>query len=187
MGAASFLFFFWMLVMSPQDRRHFRYALLVLFAISILSLSAFSAFLYVYLDKTSNQADFEEFILEMNARNGTAIFVDTSKAPSSSQGVMGTCAEAVARQIAGKNESVYIYTMDTTGCTRQAFSDANASEVSISRSACNSALNNSNVAVILNYSSKVAPPRFSIIYRNRAEIAGDYSYYNFCPLQEIFG
>ena len=155
--------------------------------ISILSLAAFSAFLYVYLDKTSSQADFEEFISEMNARNGTAIFVDTTSAPLTGKDAMKSCAALIAKQIADDNKSATVYAIESIGCTRQMFSDPDNSLKQISRSDCADALVGAKVSIVMNYSDNVEKPNFSIIYKNRADIAGDYSFYNFCQLKEIFG
>ncbi len=187
LGAASFLFFFGMLVMRHNERRHIKHALIVLFVISMLSLTAFSAFLFVYLDKTSSQADFEEFISEMNARNGTAIFVDATSAPIMAKDPMKACANEIAKKIAADNKSATVYAVDSTGCTRQMFSAPGSELKSISRSECSSAMEDAKVSIYMNYSDTVTTPKFSIIYTNRADIAADYYYYNFCPLSEIFG
>jgi hypothetical protein len=39
---------------------------------------------------------------------------------------------------------------------------------------------------VLGYSSKNEPPKFSVIYRNRAEINANLDYYESCPLMALF-
>jgi hypothetical protein len=65
-------------------------------------------------------------------------------------------------------------------------SDSSGGSSNIDNSECTDALDEAGSSFLLAYSQKNEPPRFSVIYRNRAEISANLDYYESCPLVALF-
>ena len=164
-----------------------KYVLVSIFLIAILSLTAFSAFLYVYLDRTSTSAEMAEFLIDLNGQSDAALLLDLRGAPFGSKESMKECASLVASSIYSKNKSMVFYTIDTTGCKAEKYNNASNTISTKTTDACLQELENSSSKIIFNYSTTLEKPALSIIYTSEAHISADSSYYNSCPLKGIFG
>jgi len=163
-----------------------RYILVFLFVSAIFSLTAFSVFLFFYLERTSTDADVEEFLIDLDSKESVAVFVDLTSAPYGAKSPMINCGSELVQNYLAKNKSMTFYQLDTYGCSVQELKNGTNSTSSLSGSECIQSLEDQNSSIILNYSSSLERPRFSIIYTNRADIAADTSYYSSCPLEYIF-
>jgi hypothetical protein len=163
-----------------------RYILIFLFVSAIFSITAFSVFLFFYLDRTSTDADVEEFLIDLDTKDSVGILVDLTSAPFDAKNSMTSCASILADTYAAKNKTTTFYQLDSFGCSVSKLSNETNTSSTLSISNCLEALENQNSSIILNYSSTLEKPKFSIIYTSKADIAADSSYYNSCPLKFIF-
>ena len=164
-----------------------RYVLVAVFLVALLSLTAFSAFMYVYLDRTSTSADIEEFLIDLNGQEDVAILLDLRGAPFGAKDSMKECAGTVGSSMFAKNKSTVLYTLDTSGCTIKTYSNASHSTQTSAVDSCLSDMESAPSLISFNYSTALEKPNFSIIYTSRAQIAADSSYYSSCPFEGIFG
>jgi hypothetical protein len=96
---------------------------------------------------------------------------------------MRSCASNLAASFADKNKSWTIYTVTPNTCSR---SDSSGGNASLSMADCLDDVDGADSSFVLGYSSKNEPPKFSVIYRNRAEINANLDYYESCPLMALF-
>lgn len=149
----------------------------------LVLLFGFSAFMYLLLGKTSNDATLPEFIADLNSRNSTSIVVDMSGASLSDAAAMQTCAAGLANTLSLKNKSWSMYSITANGCTRK---DSTGSNATFTPAECLESTDAADSAFSLAYSASNEPPKFTIIYQNRAEIRANLNYYESCPLTAIF-
>jgi hypothetical protein len=187
LGAMISFIFLTLLVTKRIFQTQLRYVLVSIFLVAILSLTAFSAFLYVYLERTSTSADIEEFLIDLNGQEDAALLLDLRGAPFGSKDSMKYCASKVADSIFAKNKSMVLYTIDTSGCSALTYNDVHNTIDTKTVDSCLSELENISSSIIFNYSSTLEKPSFSIIYTSEAHISADSSYYDSCPLEGIFG
>ena len=172
---------------SSVMKRSFKYVLVALFLLAMLSLTTFSAFLFVYLDRTSFDANIEEFLADLGTKKSVAVIVDMNNAPYGTKESMKSCGALVASELFGKNRSSTLYYLDATGCTQVSFYKGGNTTFTKASSSCEDSAKQAETSITLNYSSTLEKPRFSSLYTSSADIAADESYYNSCPLAGIFG
>jgi hypothetical protein len=163
-----------------------RYILVFLFVSAIFSLTAFSVFLFFYLDRTSTDADVEEFLIDLDEKENIGILVDLTNAPYGAKNSMTSCASTLASNYAKKNKTISLYQLETSGCAVTKLTNSTNSSSTLATSECLQEIDNQSSSIILNYSSSLEKPKFSIIYTSRADISADSSYYGSCPLKFIF-
>jgi len=168
-------------------KKSFKYVLVALFLLAMLSLTAFSAFLFIYLDRTSFDANIEEFLADLGQMKSVAVVVDMDNAPYGSKESMSSCGALVASQLLGDNRSSTLYVLDPTGCTQVSFHKGGNTTTSPALSNCIDSASQAETRITLNYSSTLERPKFSSLYTSSADIAADASYYRSCPLAGIFG
>ncbi len=186
LGSMCLLVFLSILVLRQFTARSSRYALLVLFLLSVLSVSTFAAFMYIYLDKTSSHADVGEFLADMKARNSSVVLIDTQNASPLAAGPMASCGDSIARTLLAENKTVTLLSLGPSGCTRQS-GPGSAASVNVTKEWCIDSLNNASSAILLNYSAYSEVSRFTVIYQNRADIEAGVPYYSSCPLPSLLG
>jgi|GEM_PF-835872 len=180
-GAMCVLAFLAILVLRQPGRSSSRYVLTAVFLISLVSVTAFAAFLFVYLDRTSGSADVGEFLADLGGKNSTSILLDLRVAPDTEKGAIQSCGGSIASAISAMNKTVIVYAVDSLSCTMNTLNgDANTTS-SLTDGECLSALDNASSVIVLNYSATYEKPKFSVIYTSRADIAADSSYYKACP------
>jgi hypothetical protein len=150
---------------------------------TLISLAVFSVFLYMFLGKTSNDANLQEFVSDLNSRNKTSIFVDMTNTSFSDAKAMQACASVLAQSMSDKNKTWEMYSITQTTCTETSSSGANSS---LTLSQCQGRDKNATSAFDLSYSQKNEVPKFAVIYANRAQIKGNQDYYDSCPLVSLF-
>ncbi len=181
LGSLCLLAFLSILALRQFTTRSSRYILLVLFLLSMLSVSTFAAFMYVYLDKTSSHADVGEFLADAAARNSSTVLIDTQTASALAVGPMQSCGDSIAQALVAGNKTVTLLYLGPSGCTEQ----SGPSAVSVTKAGCLGSLANASSAILLNYSSSSEVSDFSVIYRDRADIAAGVQYYDSCPLASL--
>ena len=157
--------------------------LLAAFACIIVLIFIFSLMMYLFLGKTSSDATLPEFLSDFSSKDSTEIFVNLDGASISDAAAMQQCAANLANSFGEKNKTWTIYTITPNTCTR---SDSSGGSSNIDNSECTDALDEAGSSFLLAYSQKNEPPRFSVIYQNRAEISANLDYYESCPLVALF-
>jgi len=150
---------------------------------TLVSLAIFSVFLYMFLGKTSNDANLQEFVYDFNSRTNTSIFVDMTNASFSDAKSMQACASVLAQSMSDRNKTWEMYSITKTTCTAISSTGANSS---LTVSECQGKDKNATSAFVLSYSQKNEVPKFAVIYKNRAEIKGNQDYFDSCPLVALF-
>jgi hypothetical protein len=153
------------------------------FAVLLAALLAFSFFMYLFLGKTSTDATLTEFLSDFNSKNETAIVVDLRNTSYSDSLAMGSCASDLAGTFGEKGKSWTMYTVTSNTCTK---SDSLGSNTTLSVDDCLERAENETSLFRLEYSASNEPPRFSVIYENKAEIRANLDYYDSCPLVALF-
>ena len=150
----------------------------------LVMLFLFSAFLFIFLGKTSQSATLTEFISDFNPRTSASIVVDLSNTTLTGAQAMQSCAGKLANTLTEKNKTWTIYALTPTTCTITR-SFGNSSSATPAQCVQNASTSDSYFR--LGYSDLTDIMRFSIIYKNKAEISADKDYYETCPLTTIFG
>ncbi|MDD5172283.1 MAG: hypothetical protein PHF60_04580 [Candidatus ainarchaeum sp.] len=153
------------------------------FLVVLMLLLAFSVFLYLFLGKTATDASLPEFLADFSDKNSSSIVVDLSSVSFSDSKAMSSCATMLANSFSQKNRSWTLYTISDDKCT---ITPMNGTASNSSASACYLAANEDQSYFMLGYSETNPPPKFSIIYDNKAEIMANTEYYNSCPLVALF-
>ncbi|MFH1785086.1 MAG: hypothetical protein ABH842_01535 [Candidatus Micrarchaeota archaeon] len=153
-----------------------------MFSILII-LFMFSAFLFIFLDKTATSATLTEFVADFGPKQSTAILVDLRNTTLSDAQAMQDCANKFADLLSDQNKTWTIYSVSSTFCTVYYHSGTNSSSTP---TACESNASISDSSFVLGYSD-IIDTNFSIIYENKAEISADGDYYESCPLVAMFG
>ncbi|MBD3210853.1 hypothetical protein GF318_05720 [Candidatus Micrarchaeota archaeon] len=148
----------------------------------MILLLGFSAFMYMFLGKTSTDATLPEFLADFSEKNSTTIMVDLRNASYSDAVAMTTCAGSLAESFDEQNKSWTIYKLTANTCTEV----TPAANTSLSVDQCLGNASESESEFVLEYSDTNEPPRFSVIYENKAEIRANYDYYDSCPLVALF-
>lgn len=183
LASIALLVFLYLLVSVNFQLPRSRHVLLAAFVCSLVLLFCFSVFLFLFLNKTSTNATLNEFLADFDSRNSTSIVVDLRNASYADSQAMAECATSLADSITTKNKSWTMYTLTGTTC-RETTSGGGGSNTTLS--ACLEDVENESSAFMLGYSATNAPPKFSIIYFNRAEIKANSDYYDSCPLVALF-
>lgn len=157
--------------------------LLASFFTLIVLLFIFSMMMFLYLGKTSTDATLPEFISDLNSRDATSIVVDLRDASFADAQAMGSCAGLLANSFEDKNKTWTMYRITPNTCTK---TDSAGMNASLTSSECLEMAENASSSFVLGYSQKSEPPRFSVIYQNRAEINANLDYYESCPLVALF-
>ncbi|MBU0532670.1 hypothetical protein KKB44_04205 [Candidatus Micrarchaeota archaeon] len=147
----------------------------------LILLLGFSAFMYLFLGKTSTDATLPEFLAEFESKNSTAIMIDLRNSSYSDGVVMNTCASSLAATLENQNKSLTIYKLTNSGCTQ-----IGATNTTLNTTTCFENLDAAESSFLLEYSPTNEPPQFSIIYNNKAEIKANNDYYDSCPLVALF-
>jgi hypothetical protein len=148
----------------------------------LLLLLSFSVFMFLFLGKTSTDATLTEFLTDFESKEETAIAVDLRNASYSDSLAMASCAEDLAKSMGDQNKSWTLYKISGNTCTQET-PDANAT---LDTNECLADMGNASSAFMLGYSDTNEPPKFSVIYTNKAEIKANYDYYESCPLVALF-
>jgi len=175
--------FLFLVASTRRDSSKVRHILVIAFVVAIVYLMGLSLFLYLFLGKTSTDATFTEYRADLDARNATAIVLDLRNVSFSDSQQMQTCASKLYGTLAGMNKTVTLYTLNPGNCNVSASGNASSS------SAADQCITDAGAApssFVLGYSSDNIPPKFSIIYQNKAQISGNADYYSSCPLVALF-
>lgn len=184
LSALSLLFFLYILVSFSLDIPQSRHVLGAAFLSTTVIFLGFSVFLYLFLDKTSTYATFTEFLADFNSRNSTSILLDLRNVSYSDAQYMTSCSDQLSSLFARQNKTWTLYTLTPNTCTERKSNGANSS---ISVNDCLGRADNQSSSFFLSYSPANEAPRFSVIYRSRAEIRANSDYYKSCPLGALFG
>ena len=167
-------------------------AIASVFACMVVLILVFSFFVYLFLGKTSTNATISEFLADFDSKPAAVILVDLRNTSYSDSQSMTSCAQTLATSLGGKNKSWSVYTLGATTCKVLASSGAlaatnqTANGGSMSVSDCLAKAGENSSSFLLDYSPQNEPPRFSIIYQNKAEISANSDYYRSCPLVSLF-
>jgi hypothetical protein len=137
----------------------------------------FSIALYFYLDKTSSNADVEEFIIGMNGKSNVSVVLDLRGVPPNTAMNMRTCASLLKDHLSSNNRTVAMFEITDGGCMK----NGNALG---GNATCGSGPETPEI--ILNYSTLNTAPTFSTIFENRANLKGDTAYYTTCQAAAVF-
>lgn len=159
---------------------------LILFGVIIITLLGVvlvsSLGFYYYLDKTSNSADSQEFVVSIMGEKNVAIVMQLDNAPDNAISNMKYCAKALNNSLndAEANRSVILY-------------EVKGSECKITGSITN--LTNTSSCTpktvepkfYFKYSQDSLKPSFSAVFDKSAHISGNAEYYQQCSISAIFG
>ncbi len=145
-------------------------------------LLGFSIFTYMFLTKTSSDATLTEFMADFDSKNSTAIVVDLTGTSYSDSVAMNACASSLADVLEDQNKSWTIYRITASSCIKSTPSV----EQTLSVSECWEMSDNEMSLFELGYSPSNEPPKFSVIYENKAQIRANLDYYDSCPLVALF-
>jgi hypothetical protein len=185
LSSASFviLFFVYLFALDnfvvPKTSQIIAVALFSLLVILFL----FSGFLFIFLDKTSTDATFTEFLSDFSSKDSAAIVVDLRNTTISDATAMQGCANKFANTLSGQNKTWTIYSLGSSTCTIYEQSGTNSTA---NIADCETSAADSDSSFIFSYSD-IDSLTFSIIYENKAEISADKNYYDSCPLTVMFG
>lgn len=181
-GAVLTVAFLSILVMMRLHVSKMKYVLIAGFLGSVCLLMVFSALLFFYLNKTSMDANLEEYIIDLESRDTVGIVVDMRSA-SADNGLMLSCANDIASKLEEKNKSVILYNIYANdNCEKM-------SGGSLYKSTADSCINQSQQlesVFLMNYSALVTEPEFSTVYLSRAKFSANNAYYASCPLTALF-
>ncbi len=149
----------------------------------LVLLLGFSVFTYFLLSKTSTDATLTEFLTDFDAKESTAIVVDLKNTAYSDAVAMESCADQLAETFEERNKTWMIYRISANTCTTI---DSSGTESSHSATECWNMVGNESSTFELGYSSSNEPPKFSVIYVNKAQIKANLDYYDSCPLESLF-
>ncbi|MEW6036238.1 MAG: hypothetical protein AB1529_06505 [Candidatus Micrarchaeota archaeon] len=149
----------------------------------VMLIFVFSALMYLFLGKTSTDATLPEFLSDFDSKNNTSILVDLRNASFEDAQAMRSCASTLAGSFGERNKTWTMLMLTPTTCTLTSSGGANTS---LAASDCQTAADEADSSFVLGYSERNAPPRFSVIYQNRAEIRANLDYYESCPLVALF-
>ncbi len=146
-------------------------ALSFLFALLSAAILIFSGILFIYTEKTANNADLGEFLDEVSHSNITTVFVDTRGAESPQ--VMLDCANRVVSGLEDNNISVHFFSISQNECV-----DVRTGTPS---RVCNNLATNTT-SIFMNYSQVYHKPTFKTVFQPHAYISGNTMNYKLCPL-----
>ncbi len=182
-GSLMLLAFLYILATSRFLIPKTNHILAAAFVSVIVLLLGFSAFTFLFMSKTSSDATLTEFLTDFEERNDTAIFVDLQETSYSDAVAMNSCAGNLASTFTDKNKSWTLYTVDSSKCV---VTDSNGQNKSLTVSECEDQYVAEPSSFELGYSSSNEPPKFSIIYENKAKIRANMDYYDSCPIASLF-
>ncbi len=155
--------------------------LIVVLLGALLANFIFSSTLYVYLDKTSADADVEEFLIDFASRHSVSTVIDMGGAPDSAVVSMSKCAVSLSDRLHDFNRTTVTYNILGDGCTVTTASGT----VAKTKADCELAYTNSSI-INMKYSSTLVKPKFNSVYESRVYLAGDEDFYKSCHIKSIF-
>ncbi|MDO8553409.1 MAG: hypothetical protein Q7S22_01265 [Candidatus Micrarchaeota archaeon] len=155
--------------------------LIAMVLIVILVNALLSGTLYFYLNKTSSDADINEFLMDFTHRNSVSVVTDINDAPNSAIVSMSSCADSLTANLQALNRTVSTYNILGDAC----IITNSQGTVSNTKTECEIAYANSSV-INLKYSPTLVKPTFTSIYESRVYIAGDETFYKSCHIKSIF-
>lgn len=170
------LFFYFIKVFGNSEAR---YVVITGFMLGLVAVGFFSAFLYVFMYKTSTDATMDEFLVDFQDRENVALVVETGLANAAEESSMKSCAQDLADIMEEHNKSVTIYYMESGGCRT-------ASGSSMSEEDCSAEIGNADSAVYLNPSETIDEPVLQTTFVSKAEIYATSDYYTSCPISTVF-
>lgn len=148
-----------------------RVFLSIIFALLSVAILILSGVLFIYTEKTANNAELDEFLDEVSRSNITTVFVDTRGADSPQ--VMLDCANRVATGLGNKNITVHLFSITQNECT-----DIRTAAPS---KECNTFAKDTT-SIFMNYSQVYHKPTFKTVFQPHAYISGNTMNYKFCSL-----
>jgi hypothetical protein len=149
----------------------------------ILLMFVFTIFMFLFLTKTSTDATLPEFLADFGSKNSTSIVLDLRNASFEDAKAMRSCAMTLADSFEARNKTWSMYALTPNTCT---LTDSGGANTSLSVDGCLSDIEEAPSSFHLQYAQKNLPPRFSVIYENKAEIKANLDYYDSCPLVALF-
>jgi hypothetical protein len=153
------------------------------FVVVITLIFVFTALMYAFLGKTSNDATLPEFLTDFNSKSSASILLDLRNATFADAAAMSSCASSLTSSFAQKNKTWAVYTLTPTSCTITNSFGVNSS---LDTTECFKNVSKTDSSFVLSYSPTTEPQKFSIIYENKAEINANLNYYQSCPLVALF-
>lgn len=181
--SALVLVIFLTVFLSLKNMKKFGHiTLTVLLIIALVMNLLFSAGLYFYMDKTSNNSNAEEFIIDFDKHSSVSVVVDLSDASNSASTAMSACAVHLSDSFDAMNKTTTTYFMADDACS---VTMQNGQKIAKTKSECESDYSNSSV-FSLQYSATNEKPKFHSVYESRAYLAGDEDFYKSCYITSLF-
>ena len=152
--------------------------------IAIGAILAFSVFLYMNLDNTANNADIEEFVIDMSNQERAVVVLDLDSVPASAEGSMKSCAGLLAESMKENDPNMTVQQYYFSGGVCTVYTEEGPEE-SRSKEYCYEKMDEGS-AFLLNYSSVDTNPYYKAIYERKAYLSGDEEYYGECMIANIF-
>lgn len=158
-----------------KGRLVFYSGLLFIYGLCVL---LFSGGFYFYLEKTSNSADLEEFMIFAKSSEEVSIMLNLENVSSETAASMKSCAGKLENILSSKNLSINTYTINN-GC----FLD-NTQIANYSSESCMDVLD--TPSFYLTYSPVSKNPDVKSIFVNQITIFGNKDYYDECKIASVF-
>jgi len=170
----SLLLLFFLAILGINRSKKFIYVGVAFFAIAALGFATFSGALSFFMDKTANDATFNEFLKDLSQKKTVAVIVDSDLATASQKDAMVKCASQVSKVLQGKNKTSTVF-------LKQSGSLLNAD----GSSASNDSLSVYDAQITISAADGFQEPIFSTAYTTTASIKAPLDYYTLCPIAEM--
>jgi len=185
LSSIAFILFLWTISTFKFRIPKTTHILASAFICVVVILFMFSLLMYFFLGKTSTDATLPEFLLDFHSKNSTAIVLDLRNTTYSDSSAMASCALSLADTFSKSNKSWTVYTLTNTACTAKYAGRAESNSTMLVDD-CLTYAENATSLFVLDYATNNEPPKFSVIYENKAEIKANLDYYESCPLVALF-
>lgn len=170
----SMLLLFSLAILGTNRSKKFIYANMAFFVIATVGFATFSGTLSFFMDKTANDATFNEFLNDLNQKKTAAVIVESDLATASQKEAMVKCASQVSKVLQEKNKTATVF-------LKQSGSFLNTDGSSVP----NDSLNVYEAQITLSAADAFQEPTFSTAYTTTASIRAPVDYYDLCPIAEM--
>ncbi|MEK6981518.1 MAG: hypothetical protein AABX38_01185 [Candidatus Micrarchaeota archaeon] len=140
-----------------------------------------SAIFHIYLEKTVNLAQLNEFLIDLKDQKEVFVFVDTINSPSNdTSSDMVKCGLSLADNLRNKSISSTVYQYDGAVCSL--ITKDSRIEIAVNQCVANT---KSNAAFVMRYSGNQPSSVFTAIFDVKSYLAGDQLYYKSCAISDL--
>jgi hypothetical protein len=177
------LMLLYILVSSKSKIPGVRQVVGALFVCSLIVLLSVSVLTFIFLNDTSSDATFNEYIADFATKTDSAVVIDSREAPYMDSQAMNLCGEKLAGYLEADGKSWTVYSLISED---QCIVSSESGNTTYTAEECLAQIDQHESSILVGYSQIRQPMHFSIIYKNMAQIQADASYYQSCPFAALF-